>query len=279
AYVGYLSGRSAVQTSDTKTSSSLLTFSHGLAFVLGFSVVFVLLGALAAAVGALLFSITSILVRVGGVVVVIFGLHMTGLFRIKYLDYDLRPQNSPDRRRSYVSSALMGMFFSAGWAPCVGPVLGAILTLALNGASVLDGAGLLTAYSAGLAIPFLLAATQVGWVSTILHRYGRVMIIVEKGMGVVLIGLGILLFSGRFSTLASLGTFFDYFDEIFVGRLLLLGLVAAAILGLVPALVAKTKGKRFVDWWFLGTGLSFVLIIALYAIGLFDFVLPFIVTS
>ena len=78
---------------------------------------------------------------------------------VPLLEYDLRPQSTPDRSRGYLASAMMGVFFSAGWSPCVGPVLGAILTLSFNGGSVLTGVQLLSAYSAGLAIPFLVAST------------------------------------------------------------------------------------------------------------------------
>ena len=160
AYVGYLSGRSVAAGEDDK-SSSLTTFSHGVAFVVGFSVVFILLGAVAGALGGLLFQITEIIVKIGGIIVVIFGLHMTKIIQIPFLNYDLRPESQPDRKRGYFSSALMGVFFSAGWAPCVGPVLGAILTLSFNEGAASQGALLLTAYSAGLAIPFLIAATKL----------------------------------------------------------------------------------------------------------------------
>ena len=156
AYVGYLSGRSlAMAGGGTQQSNRWVTFSHGLAFVLGFSVVFVLLGVAASSLGGILFSMREWLTKIGGVIVVVFGLHMLGIIHIPFLEYDLRPQNAPDRGRGYLSSALMGVFFSAGWSPCVGPVLGAILTLALNGGSVSQGTTLLSAYSAGLAIPFL----------------------------------------------------------------------------------------------------------------------------
>lgn len=276
AYVGYLSGRSVSAGNVNEKSNSWVTVSHGFAFVIGFSVVFVLLGALAALLGGLLFSITNILVKVGGVVVVIFGLHMLGILHIPLLNYDLRPQSRPDRQRGYFSSVLMGVFFSAGWAPCVGPVLGAILTLALNGGSPLEGATLLSAYSAGLAIPFLLAATQIGWVTTILLRYGKVMLIAEKVMGIVLVGLGVLLFSGRFESLARLSTFFDIFDELFVGRLLLLGVITAILIGLIPGFVARRNGKNFVDWWFIGSGISLAVLVGLYALGALNFVVAFV---
>lgn len=267
AYIGYLGGRSVATSAEKQQSQSWTTLSHGIAFVLGFSVVFILLGLLFSVLGQFLYSFSQILARVGGVVVVIFGLHMLGVLRIRFLEYDLRPQADSDRKRGYLSSALMGVFFSAGWSPCVGPILGAILTLALNGGSVAQGALLLTAYSAGLAIPFLLAATQIGWVTTILRRYGKVSFYIERAMGVVLVVIGIFLFSGRFATLGNLGAFFDFFDELMVGRLLLMGLVASLSIGLIPGFLAKRREKPFLDWWFLGTGASFVVLAVLYTLG------------
>ena len=209
AYIGYLGGRS-VASAESGESNRWLTFSHGLAFVLGFSIVFILLGIATSAIGGLLYDLRTWLAKIGGVVVVIFGLHMTHIIRIPFLDYDLRPQSDPDRQRGYISSALMGVFFSAGWSPCVGPVLGAILTLSLSGGSVSQGAGLLTAYSAGLAIPFLIAALGVGWVTKILRRYGKVMRYTEIAMGVLLIVVGVMLFLGTFEQLARFGFFVDF---------------------------------------------------------------------
>lgn len=254
AYIGYLGGRSAA-SAVSGGQNRLLTLSHGLAFVLGFSFVFILLGVAASFLGGALYEISTWLSKIGGVVVIIFGIHMTGLLRIPFLEYDLRPQTAPDRRWGYLSSALMGIFFSAGWSPCVGPVLGAILTLALNGGSVGAGVKLLSAYSAGLAIPFLVAATQISLVTTVIRRYGKVMRYVEIGMGIILIVVGVMLFFGRFETIASLGSFFGAIDEIQVGRTILIILLAAVILGLIPAAIASKKGRNFLDWWFFGASL------------------------
>ncbi|MBI5943015.1 MAG: cytochrome c biogenesis protein CcdA [Chloroflexi bacterium] len=207
AYIGYLGGLAA-GGERTQTSSRWLTFSHGLAFVLGFSIVFVLLGVLASFAGGLLFELRYWLAKIGGVVVVIFGLHMIGVFHIPFLAYDTRVQQAPDPKWGYLSSALMGVFFSAGWSPCVGPVLGAILTLAINGGSVSLGAVLLSAYSAGLAIPFLIAALGIGWVSTILKKYSKTMRYVEIAMGVILVLVGVLLFTGVFELIAQRAQFF-----------------------------------------------------------------------
>jgi cytochrome c-type biogenesis protein len=212
AYIGYLSGRSvAITNVEAQTQSQRwVTFGHGLAFVLGFSAVFITLGVAASAVGGLLYFLRTWLAKIGGIVVVLFGLHMVGILRIPFLEYDLRPQSTADQQRSFVSSALLGIFFSAGWSPCVGPVLGAILTLALNGGSITRGVQLLSAYSAGLAIPFLLAAVGIGWVSLILSRYRKVMHYAEIVMGGVLIIVGVMLFLGTFEQLSRFGFFVNF---------------------------------------------------------------------
>ena len=208
AYVGYLGGRSAADAND-EGFNRWVTFSHGVAFVLGFSTVFILLGVAASALGGLLYDLSTWIAKIGGVIVIIFGLHMIGVFRIPLLEYDLRPQTTPDRQRGYISSAMMGVFFSAGWSPCVGPVLGAILTLALNGGSIIQGVSLLTAYSFGLAIPFLIAALGIGWVTTILRKYGKMMRYVEIAMGIILVIVGLMLILGTFEQISRFGFFVD----------------------------------------------------------------------
>jgi cytochrome c-type biogenesis protein len=135
---------------------------------------------------------------------------MTGILRIPFLEYDLRPQNRADRQRSYISSAFMGVAFSAGWSPCIGPVLGAIATMAMNGGSITQGIRLFSAYSAGLAVPFLIAALGIGWVTNILRNHRQVMHYVEMGMGVVMILVGVLLVIGKFAILNQFGFFVDF---------------------------------------------------------------------
>lgn len=208
AYVGYLGGRSVTPQGVT-IENRWATFSHGLAFVSGFSLVFVALGLTASAVGALLFDARVWITRIGGVAVIIFGLHTIGIINIPFLDYDTRRQYQPGTNVGYLSSGLMGIFFSAGWAPCVGPVLGAILTLALNSANIALGAVLLTAYSVGLAIPFLLAALGVGRVAELMRRHSTAIRYVSIATGVVMVIVGVLLVSGR------LEQFFAQFSSTF----------------------------------------------------------------
>lgn len=207
-YIGYLGGRAV--GGESNSHNRWVTFSHGLAFVIGFSLVFILFNIIAAALGGMLLGMRSWLAKLGGIIVIIFGLHMIGVFRIPFLEYDVRIHSQADPRWGYLSSLLMGVFFSAGWAPCVGPILGSIMTFAANGGSIFRGILLGSAYSAGLAIPFLVAALGIGWVSVILRRYSRVMRITEIVMGVLLVVSGILLFLGSFNILASFVPFVNF---------------------------------------------------------------------
>ena len=196
-YVGYLGGQ-IVSNSETHFQvNRIRTFLHGLAFVLGFSIVFVTLGAAASAVGQALYDMRGILSRVGGVVVIVFGLHVMGIITIPYLYYDTRRQlDTSSNSLNFFSSVLMGMFFSAGWSPCVGPVLGAMLTLAFSLESVNRGVYMLCAYSLGLAIPFLVTALAIGHLSPLMHRLRKARRAIELTNGLLLILIGGLLFSG-----------------------------------------------------------------------------------
>ncbi|HEX9795457.1 MAG TPA: cytochrome c biogenesis protein CcdA [Anaerolineales bacterium] len=209
AYVGYLGGR-AVTSEGQVVENRWSTFLHGLAFVLGFSAVFIALGAAASLIGAVLYDLRIWLARIGGVIVIIFGLHTLGVINIPFLDYDTRRQEAADPSLGFFSSALMGVFFSAGWAPCVGPVLGAVLTLALNSARLTQGVVLLSAYSVGLAIPFLLAALGLGRVTYLMRRHRTAIRYISLATGVLLIVVGIMLLTGTLERLAQFGFFVDF---------------------------------------------------------------------
>jgi cytochrome c-type biogenesis protein len=201
AYVGYLGGRAAGRANGQP--SRLETCLHGLAFVVGFSLVFILFGVLASALGDLQI-LRPWIGRLGGLVVMLFGLHMIGVLHLPFLDYDVRIHSQPNQRLGYLASLLLGIIFSAGWSPCIGPILTAVLAMAASSSSVLQGLLLGLFYSAGLAVPFLVAALGIGWVILLLKRYKRALRIIEIAMGVVLILVGALLLLGQFSLIASL---------------------------------------------------------------------------
>ena len=214
AYVGYLGGRS-VRPDGTVVASRGLTLAHGLAFVTGFSLVFILLGIAASALGGLLFNLREWIARIGGVIVILFGLQTLGVINIPILNMDSRKQYVPAKGGGFVSSGLMGVFFSAGWAPCVGPVLGAVLTLAVNGANIGQGAILLSAYSVELAIPFLLAALGLGSVAQCMRRHRRALRALSLVTGVVLVIVGVMLLTGTLERLAQFGFLVDFGIERF----------------------------------------------------------------
>jgi cytochrome c-type biogenesis protein len=201
AYIGYLSGRAA-GGEGRGGNQRLTTFLHGVFFVLGFSVVFIIFNIVGFGIGRALYSLQIWLSRIGGVVIIIFGLHMIGVFRISFLEYDVRVHELPDAKWGFLSSSLMGIIFAAGWSPCVGPVLGAIIMLAATRSALAQAVGLGVAYSAGLAIPFLLAALGITWVTTLLRKYGRVMRWTEIAMGVLMVIVGVLMIFGVFSLIA-----------------------------------------------------------------------------
>jgi cytochrome c-type biogenesis protein len=203
AYLAYLGSR-AITPEGVVLGGRRETVLHGVAFVLGFGVVFVALGALAGLLGGALFEARDLVTKIGGIVVVLFGLHTLGIISIPFLEYDTRRARAPDRRWGYLSSSLMGVFFSAGWSPCIGPVLGAVLTLALAGDTLGRGVLLLAAYTLGLGIPFVLAAAGVARVSALLKRYGRYLRYLTVATGILLIVIGVLIFTNSLQSLSSL---------------------------------------------------------------------------
>ena len=207
AYIGYLGGQ--VVTAERGILSRRATFLHGLFFVLGFSAIFVALGAAASGIGRLLYVYRLLLMKIGGVAIVVFGLHTLGVLKIPFLYRDLRRHYRPRPELGYLSSALIGFFFGAGWSPCVGATLGAILTLALNEATVSRGVFLLFGYSMGLGIPFLLIALGLGRAADILRRARRATRGVTIASGLFLIVLGVMVFTNSLAWLAQWAPPFD----------------------------------------------------------------------
>lgn len=199
-YLCYMAGITAEDLKDgsQKASRNRVVPSAAL-FVLGFSTVFVMLGAGASTVGQILRQNLSWLGVVAGFAVIVMGLNFLGVFRLPFLAREFRVR-SPDRPRSFVGAYLMGLAFAFGWTPCIGPVLGAILGLAGARDTVGEGAIMLAAYSLGLGIPFLAAAVFSGaflrWAARFRRHLGKV----EKVMGGFLVATGVLFLTGGMQT-------------------------------------------------------------------------------
>ncbi|MEZ5853481.1 MAG: cytochrome c biogenesis protein CcdA [Hyphomicrobiaceae bacterium] len=197
-YLGYLGGMTLEQMSDEAGIDNAAWRRVVLAsvcFVLGFSTVFIGLGAGASAFGQLIQTYKAELAMLAGLVIMLFGLHFLGLLRISLLYQEAR-YHAEMKGVSYVGAYLIGLAFAFGWTPCIGPILATVLTVAANEASLTTGIKLLAAYSLGLGIPFILAAVAIGPFMSFMKRFRRHMGKVEQVMGAVLLLTG-LLFAGE----------------------------------------------------------------------------------
>lgn len=178
------------------------TFVHATLFVLGFSTIFVLLGAAASFLGQFFRYYEVWIARIGGLVIIVLGLHLAGVFRLTPLLREKRVHLA-DKPVGYLGTLGVGIAFGAGWTPCIGPILGAILTYGFSQDTMWAGVGLLATYSLGLAVPFLLAALALDWFLQVFKRFRRWMPLVERASGVLLVFLGLLLLTGKFTVLSA----------------------------------------------------------------------------
>jgi cytochrome c-type biogenesis protein len=205
-YLGYLSGSTL---SGDESPSRQLIFTHALLFVSGFTFVFVVLfGAPAGFLGGALGTVSQYLVWVGGILLIIFGLHTMGIINIPIFNVQKKLEYGHDQAPSYARSAIIGMTFAAGWTPCIGPLLGAILTLAIQGQNIGLAMFYLFVYSMGLAIPFLVTAWLLTAATSRLRTLNRYMGAIERMSGAFIIAVGVLLITGTFTIL---NTFFNRF--------------------------------------------------------------------
>jgi cytochrome c-type biogenesis protein len=168
---------------------------HALLFVLGFSLVFLALGASATLIGRLLFTYRVWISRVGGVLVLAFGLYLLGVFNLGAFARERR-LHITDKPLGYLGTVVVGVAFAAGWTPCIGPILGTILTYAATQAEVSRGVGLLGAYSLGLALPFVLAAVAIERFVVLFQRMRTGMVIMSRVSGAMLVVVAMLMITG-----------------------------------------------------------------------------------
>lgn len=236
-----------------------MTFLHALLFVLGFSFVFIVgWGGATTVFGQLFSEYKSELAKVGGVVIIIFGLGNLGILKIPWLYYDTRPQWNAKRRIGFMSSALMGVFFAAGWTPCIGATLGAILTLGFSQATSGQAMLLSSGYALGLGIPFLVIGVGISRAAHFVRRFRRHLRTVQVASGLLLIIIGIMLLTNQMALISIWaqrnGLYLDlplggasvptYLVAVLAG---LVSFLSPCVLPLVPAYVGYLSGRAATD--------------------------------
>ena len=211
---GYISMVSGASVDELKAEDSTRVLRkvllHSLLFIAGFSIVFISLGASATWLGQVLLSRMSLLYKVAGVIIIIFGLHLTGLLRIGFLYRDKR-FHSAGKPATALGAFVIGLAFAFGWTPCIGPILAAILGLAASQQTVSAGITLLAVYSLGLAIPFLLTSLGINRFLRFYDRFRVHLRQVEVFSGVILILLGAMIYTNQFTRLSGYLSFLNRF--------------------------------------------------------------------
>ncbi|WP_075216683.1 cytochrome c biogenesis CcdA family protein [Mongoliimonas terrestris] len=203
-YLGFLAGATIEELTDVAESrrvARLRVVGVAIAFVLGFATVFITLGATASVMGQVIARNAPLLASVAGVVIILMGLHFLGVFRLAFLYREARFQ-AAGVKAGPVGAYVMGLAFAFGWTPCIGPILATILTVAGSRETVGEGAVLLGVYSAGLGVPFVLAALFAGPFMAFLKRFRAQFNRVEKVMGAVLVVTGVMFLTGQMQTVS-----------------------------------------------------------------------------
>lgn len=209
-YVSLISGAGVEELKSAQSQLLRRVMINSVGFILGFSVVFVTLGAISTGIGQLAAQYKHTLSIVAGVVVIIFGLHLTGLFQIKWLLQDARLHNVKGSSTP-IGAFVIGFAFAFGWTPCLGPILSAILFIASQEDKVMRGILLLAVYSLGLAVPFLMTSLLMERFLKFYSRFRSHMHVLEVASGGLMIALGILLVIGRFTLISSWLSFLNRF--------------------------------------------------------------------
>lgn len=242
---------------ETKLSRRLIVFAHALAFVLGFALVFIIgWGGAATLLGQAFGAYKTIIGKIGGVIVILFGLSTLGIVKIPVLNYDTRPEWREQSRNGLLASTMMGVFFAAGWTPCVGTTLGAILTLGFNQETASQGMILASGYAVGLGIPFLGIGLGMEQASQFVRRFRPHMRKIQIASGVFLLVIGAMMLSNQITLIAIWAQRNGLFLDLPVGAAsaptyliaLLAGLISflsPCVLPLVPAYIGYLSGHAF----------------------------------
>lgn len=199
SYITYITGASFKELTDADARAKLrwTTVFHSLLFIIGFSMVFILMGASASYLGQVLARYQYWIMKGGGVLIIILGIHFTGILRLPFLEMEKRFELKK-RPLGYVGSFLVGIVFAAGWTPCIGPILSTILLYASTTQNFITGILLLTVYSMGLGVPFFLSSLAFNWFLSSFERIKRYMRVVTLVSGFFLIAIGILFLTDTF---------------------------------------------------------------------------------
>lgn len=201
-YISFISGMTLEEMQGAaSTGSRRQVLIASLAFVLGFTLIFVALGAGASAIGRFMHAYSNILEKVAGTILIVLGLHMMGVFRIAFLDNDKRIHTSK-KPAGPLGALLVGMAFAFAWSPCIGPILGGILTMAASRESVTEGMQMLAVYSLGLGVPFILTSLAITRFFAAAAKIRKHYHAIELVSGGLMIGVGILIFFDQFSLIA-----------------------------------------------------------------------------
>lgn len=198
SYVTFITGMNLEDLQRSRRT----TLVHATLFVVGFTLIFLALGAGATVFGQLMLRYRDLISRAGGVLIIVFGLYLLGAFNLSFLMKDTR-LHLANKPLGYLGTLVVGVAFGAGWSPCIGPILGAILTMAANEADLGRGLGLLLAYSMGLAVPFMAAALMVERFLALFAKVRQHMVWVNRIAGVLLVLVGLLMVTNRFTMLAN----------------------------------------------------------------------------
>lgn len=208
AYVSYLTGSAVAEINTNKAKLNLIYKSIG--FIIGFTIIFIIMGASISSLGKLFASNQGVFRKVGGILIIIFGLHTTGLFKIKMLYSEKRLLPFGEDKKN-LSSVFIGMAFATGWTPCIGPILSSILIYAGSMDTIGKGIILLLVYSLGLAIPFMLTALAIGNFSKYFRKFSKYLPVVSAISGILMIIMGILVFTNKLAILSRYLNFINFY--------------------------------------------------------------------